>query len=275
MPSIFAKNFRFLREEKDITQTDMGVELGFSRASVDAYEDGRAMPPYPKLKIIADYFEYSIEEITEEKLWNSQETKRNQADQVPIKFEEESTADLRDQLKALNIELREEKTVSNKQQNDPTIALVGKKDFEKYLSNTWNSLESSLKRIMFEMSEQKVYRAFEAGVDFPVKESLIIGSKANILTEIMDGERYLIVSERYGFLYRRVFSQLRTKGIMILSGEVEHVEVSEIHIRDIKEVWKIEAFYSKTLPETNQDISRALKLAEDLSDELRRLNQKD
>jgi transcriptional regulator with XRE-family HTH domain len=275
MTSVFAKNFRFLREEKDITQTDMGVELGFSRASVDAYEDGRAMPPYPKLKIIADYFEYSIEEITEEKLWNSQETKRNQADQVPIKFEEESTADLRDQLKALNIELREEKTVSNKQQNDPTIALVGKKDFEKYLSNTWNSLESSLKRIMFEMSEQKDYRAFEAGVDFPVKESLIIGSKANILTEIMDGERYLIVSERYGFLYRRVFSQLRTKGILILSGEVEHVEVSEIHIRDIKEVWKIEAFYSKTLPEPNQDISRALKLAKDLSDELRRLNQKD
>jgi transcriptional regulator with XRE-family HTH domain len=274
MPSIFAKNFRFLREEKEITQTDMGEELGFSRASVDAYEDGRAMPPYPKLKIIADYFDYSIEEITEAKLWVSPIEKEIERNQSSIDFEEGLSDKLQEQLKAFNIDLSEKSSEKKELKSEVGIPFVKQQDFGKYLAKSWESISDSFQRIVFEMPENKMYMAFEAGDDFPINESVLIGFQIKNLVEIKDGERYLVITETLGFSYRRVFNLIRTKGVLILSGEVDNVEVKEIKLSEIKEVWKIEAFCSKTLPDPKQSTERAFKLAKELAEELKRLNNK-
>jgi hypothetical protein len=104
---------------------------------------------------------------------------------------------------------------------------------------------------------------------------VLICSPLKSLVDINDGERYLIVSERLGFLYRRVYSQIKSKGVLILSGEVSGIELSELQHSDLKEIWKVEAFYSTKLPEPNQDHSQALKLAKALTEELKRLNSED
>jgi transcriptional regulator with XRE-family HTH domain len=275
MLSIFAQNFRFLREEKGISQTEMGDELGFSRASVDAYEDDRAMPPYPKLKTIADYFNLAIEEITEEELWNSpleKEIQRVQKENEDI--EEKIGEELRLHLKSLNIEIEDEGDVNQEIRSEFRIPIIEKKFFDKYIKNSWPSISDSFKKIVFQMPEKKQYRAFEAGEDFPMNNSVLIGTQLKNLETIKDSERYLIVSERLGLLYRRVFNQIKSKGVLILSGEVAGIELSEIHSSEIKEIWKIEAFYSITLPEPNQNHTQALKLAQALTAELKRLNTK-
>lgn len=280
MASFFAKNFRFLREEKAVSQTTMGELLGFSRASVDAYEDGRAMPPYPKLKIIADYFNLSIEEITEEKLWDSpieKEIKRaeEETEDSPMKFEDSSETNFEDQLSSLNIDLGQKSKTQFSDEGIHLIPLIEKKHFDRYLKTPWEKLAPELKTVSFDLPKISGYRAFEAKDDFPFKNSVLVGLPVKNLSSVIDGGRYILVSESKGILYRRVYNQVRIKGLLILSGETSEVQTEEMPIGDLKEVWEVRAFMSLTLPEPKSDLSNALKMLKKLKDELKRLNPDD
>lgn len=268
MATFFARNFSFLRAERDISQTAMGDLLGLTRASVDAYEDGRAMPPFEKLKKIADYFNLSIETITEDDLSESpleQEIKRigkieegssdkgTEEEEIEYKFEEE--------LSNLNI----------KANSDFGVPLIQKKNFQAYLSGASNHLLTKAPRVFFNLPEISDYRAFETANDFPFEDSVLIGVPLKKVSAAKDGERYLIISQKEGFQYRRIYNQSKIKGSLILSGEVPGIALSEMRIGDIKEIWEVKAFMSTTLPEPKSDASEALKLVQKLKKELKRL----
>ncbi|WP_341227356.1 helix-turn-helix transcriptional regulator [uncultured Arcticibacterium sp.] len=276
MASVFAKNLRFLREEIDISQTDMGERLGLTRASVDAYEDGRAMPPYPKLKRIADHFNLSVEAMTEEELWGSpleKEIERlkqiEEEDEKDIILREEgSDATLEEQLHSLNISLTDS---GESKHGLPLIPLVELKYFAKYLNSSWASLEPQLKKVSFDLPKGKNYRAFESGQDFPFSKSVLFVSPIENFSDLEDGDRYLVVSKTHGILYRTVFSQIERKGTIILSAEVGDIDTIEIPVSEIKELWEVKAFFSKTLPKPTKDLSALSDLVEKLQAELKRL----
>ncbi|MFT5884720.1 MAG: transcriptional regulator with XRE-family HTH domain [Arcticibacterium sp.] len=268
MATFFARNFSFLRAEREISQTAMGDLLGLTRASVDAYEDGRAMPPFEKLKKIADYFNLSIETITEDDLSESpleQEIKRiekieEESDSPEIK-EEESEYKFEEELSNLNI----------KANSDSGIPLIQKKNFQAYLSGIPKHLLTNAPRVFFNLPEISNYRAFETSGDFPCEDSVLIGVPLNKVSAAKDGERYLIISQKGGFQYRRVYNQAKLKGSLILSGEVPGIAISEIRVGDIKEIWEVKAFMSTSLPEPKSDATEALKLVQKLKKELKRL----
>ncbi len=263
MATLFARNFRFLRTERDISQTAMGDLLGLTRASVDAYEDGRAMPPFRKLKKIADYFKLSIVAITEDDLSESpieQEIKRVEKPEelldtdVNYKFEEE--------LSELNI----------KTEDDTGIPLVQKKSFRAYISKPSERLLAQCPRVYFDLPQISGYRAFDSQSDFPFEDSVLVCLPLKKISSAKNGERYLLISAKEGFQYRRVYNQAKLKGSLILSAEVPGIPISEIREGDIKEMWEVKAFMSMTLPEPKSDASEALKLVNKLKKELKRLS---
>lgn len=273
MGSVFSKNLRFLREEIDISQTDMGERLGLTRASVDAYEDGRAMPPYPKLKRIADHFNLSVEAMTEEELWGSPlekeiERLKQEEEEDIILREEGSDSTLEEQLHSLNIILTDS---GESKQGLPLIPLVELKYFAKYLNSSWASLEPQLKKISFDLPKDANYRAFETGHDFPFPKSVLFVSPIENFSAVEDGERYLVVSKNHGILYRTVFSQISRKGTVILSAEVGDIDTIEIPVSEIKELWEVKAFFSETLPQPTKDLGTLNDLVEKLQAELKRL----
>ncbi|AWV98867.1 helix-turn-helix transcriptional regulator [Arcticibacterium luteifluviistationis] len=278
MASVFAKNLRFLREEIDISQTDMGDRLGLTRASIDAYEDGRAMPPYQKLKRIADHFNLSVETMTEDELWGSplekeierlKQIEEEEEDEKDIILREEgSDATLEEQLHSLNISLTDS---GESKQGLPLIPLVELKHFAKYLNSSWASLEPQLKKVSFDLPKDGNYRAFETGQDFPFPKSVLFVSPIENFSAVEDGDRYVVVSKSHGILYRTVFSQIGRKGTVILSAEVGDIDTIEIPVSEIKELWAVKGFFSKTLPQPTKDLSTINDLVEKLQAELKRL----
>lgn len=57
----FNKRLKTLRKEKRRTQEDVAKFLDIKRATYSGYERGVIMPPYDKIKKLADYFGVSVE----------------------------------------------------------------------------------------------------------------------------------------------------------------------------------------------------------------------
>ena len=63
MESFFAKNFKYLRKQKKISQSELAAALSISRSKIASYE-GRGVEPKLQLLIdMARYFDVSIEDL--------------------------------------------------------------------------------------------------------------------------------------------------------------------------------------------------------------------
>lgn len=52
-----------LRRSKKITQEDLAKEVGLTKGAIGMYETGKRTPSLKTAKVIANYFEVSLEEI--------------------------------------------------------------------------------------------------------------------------------------------------------------------------------------------------------------------
>ena len=50
-----------LREDSDLTQSELGKEVHISRSAIAGYESGSTQPSYPVLLEIADFFDVSLD----------------------------------------------------------------------------------------------------------------------------------------------------------------------------------------------------------------------
>lgn len=59
--SSFALRLKELREEKELTQAELGEKLGISRNTIASWESNRRTPELETAKQLADYFNVSID----------------------------------------------------------------------------------------------------------------------------------------------------------------------------------------------------------------------
>lgn len=60
---VIADRLRALRNEKNVTTEKMAIDLGMSRATITNYENGHRVPDRKNMKLIADYFNKTVDEI--------------------------------------------------------------------------------------------------------------------------------------------------------------------------------------------------------------------
>ncbi len=63
---LFARRLREARKNARISQLELGEGIGVSDKSISAYEQGRAEPPFQKLKKIAEITKQSLNFFTEQ-----------------------------------------------------------------------------------------------------------------------------------------------------------------------------------------------------------------
>ncbi|MDI9863264.1 helix-turn-helix transcriptional regulator [Flectobacillus sp. DC10W] len=114
-------------------------------------------------------------------------------------------------------------------------------------------------------------RAFESGDDFVLDNSIIVGNQIKDWSDIKDGQHYVIVSSQYGILYRRVYSQAKIKGTLLLSSDKTNISSKEVSLKDIQEIWECLAFVSYQMPEPQPSLERIKDLVDDLKTELGRI----
>lgn len=161
---------------------------------------------------------------------------------------------------------REEKTVSY-----PTIQWVGKNQWMEYIANYQNpAFLTHLPSFQLPNLPSGYYRAFESGQDFEYPGALLVGSFIRNWYEIKDGAHYLFVLKNQGFLYRKAYNQVKPKGVILLSSDIEEIPNIEAVLHDILEVWEVKAFISLQMPNPAPSMDRIGQLVDELQNELNR-----
>ena len=114
-------------------------------------------------------------------------------------------------------------------------------------------------------------RAFDMGNDFPMQNSIVVGSGISDWTDVQDGKFYILVTPQQGVIYRRVYNQVKIKGALLLSSDNPTISSFEISIKDVVEIWEVNSFISQQLPEPHISLERVKNIVDDLTNELDRL----
>ena len=119
------------------------------------------------------------------------------------------------------------------------------------------------------------YRAFEAGDDFTFPGALLVGKFIRNWFDIADGKLYVLLTHQSpsssGIVCRRVYNQLKVKGLLLLTADRTDIPNREVGLKDVLEVWEICAFVSQQLPPPAPNIDRLQQLVEELRFEVGRL----
>ncbi|WP_077920999.1 helix-turn-helix transcriptional regulator [Spirosoma sp. 209] len=115
------------------------------------------------------------------------------------------------------------------------------------------------------------YRAFEAGDDFAFPGALLVGQFVRNWFDIADGKLYVLLTSRDGISSRRAYNQVKAKGTLLLTADQADIPNREVALKEVLEVWEIQAFVSQQLPPPRADSTRLRQLADELRFEIDRL----
>ncbi|QJD98149.1 LexA family transcriptional regulator [Mucilaginibacter robiniae] len=227
--SIISSNIKFLRKKKGLTQQQFADAIGIKRSLVGAYEEDRADPKYDLLKIIASYFEVTIDDFINETInekW-APKPKGNPAN-----------------LRVLSISVDRE--------NNENIEMVPVKASAGYLNGYADpEYVAALPKFYLPMFKQGTYRAFEIKGDsmLPLPSgTVVIGEYVENWADVKVGETYVVVSKSEGVVYKRAGNRFRENKKLKLVSDNPIYEPYEISSDDVVEIWKAKAYLSTQMP---------------------------
>jgi len=229
------KNFKFLRKKHGSTQQEFADLLQIKRASVGAYEEGRAKPNLDVLKFLASEFTISLDLLINKDLGKMTDSELQQVQQVDATGK---------QLRVLSITIDE-----NEKEN---IELVPVKASAGYLNGHSDpGFIAELPRFNLPMLPTGTYRAFEIKGDsmLPLQPgSVVIGEYEENWYDIKNGHTYIVLSKNDGVVYKRLFNGLKDSGAITCQSDNPSYPPFDIKAEDIMEIWKAKLFISKAEP---------------------------
>lgn len=229
-----ANNLKFLRKKKGLTQQEFADLMEIKRASVGAYEEGRADPKYDLLDKIARFYELTMDELVNETI---------DEDWKPTPKAASSN------VRVLSI------TVNHEDREN--IELVPVKASAGYL-NGYGDPEyvAELPKFSLPIFIQGTYRAFEIKGDsmLPLPDgSIIIGEYVEDWRSVKPGQTYVVISRNDGIVYKRIGQKYKEEKGLLLVSDNKVYDPYWIAVEDILEVWKAKAYISTQLPEPSPE----------------------
>lgn len=248
-----AGNLKQLRKVHDpkLTQQNAADLFEIKKATYAAYEENRSIPPYTTIRKIADFYDLTIDILVGKDLSQSTSTKfldiGNQRLLFPISVDEDDR-ELVDVV--------------------PIKASAG------YLDGFSDpSYIQELPKVRFPFHNIiGTARFFQIKGDsmLPIQpESYILTEFVNDPLSMKDNDCYILITQEEGIIYKRIKNHIKINGTITLVSDNKEYDPYELHMGNIKEVWKAKGFMSFNLPfpknETNHELmDEILKMKKDI-----------
>ncbi len=248
-------NIRYLRKKHGYTQAQFAEKINIKRSLVGAYEEGRADPPLNNLINISEVFNVDVDTLITKDIAN-----------LP------NSGSTKERLKVLAITV-------DKQDNE-NIELVPQKAAAGYLNGYADTefIQELPKFQLPNLPKSATYRAFEISGDsmLPLQSgTIVIGSYIDKIAAIKNGKTYVLVTNKEGVVYKRVFNYLEEKNKLALVSDNIAYSPYNIEPSEVLEIWEAKAFISVSFPDPNHanDISldKLSVILKDLQEEVVRL----
>jgi transcriptional regulator with XRE-family HTH domain len=236
----FASNIKFLRKRRGRTQDEVASALQMKRPTLSGYENGVAQPGIEALVAFSGYFNISLDTMLKVDLTRLSESQLGELERGYDAY-----------IKGSNLRVLAT-TVSP--DNRDNIELVNEKASAGYTTGFADPefiSDLPLFNIPF-LSHDRKYRTFQLKGDsmLPIPDkSWVTGEYLQDWHEIKSGKAYIILTSSDGIVFKVVENNIEKSGKLVLYSLNPLYEPYEIHINDVREIWKFVHYISDELPE--------------------------
>jgi len=211
-----ASNLKYLRSKFKFSQVQLADKLSLPRTTLGDYERGKTEPNLEMLRQLADLYRVDVDSL------------------ISVDLTDESlTVTKSDDLRILAISVDAD--------SNGNIELVDTKAEAGYLDSFQNpEFIRDLPKISFPNLPHGTYRGFEISGDsmLPLESgSLVICSYVERLSDIKDGQTYVVVTREQGLVYKRL-SVSADGQYVTLTSDNKSFAPYQLHMNEIAEVWK-------------------------------------
>ncbi len=252
--SYFGQNIKLLRKRRRRTQDDVAFALELKRSTLSGYENGVAQPGLDTLAAFSRYFNVSIDTLVKTDLSALAESRLSQLERGYDVFLTGST------LRVL--------ATTVDRNNEENIEMVSEKAKAGYCSGF---ADPEFIKVLpaFQMpflSKQKKYRSFQISGDsmLPIPHgSWVTCEFLQNWHLVQNRHAYVINTLNDGVVFKVVENLIRKNGKLRLHSLNPVYEPYNVHVNDIREVWKFVNYISSEMPETsvsNYELARQVNL---------------
>jgi transcriptional regulator with XRE-family HTH domain len=236
----FTSNIKILRKRRGRTQDDVAVALNLKRSTLSGYENGVAQPGIEILISFSKYFNMSIDTLLKIDISKLSESQLGELERGYDAY-----------VRGSNLRVL---TTTVDPENRENIEMVPEKAKAGYTTGYADPEyigELPRFRLPF-LSDKRKYRTFQLKGDsmIPIPEgSWVTGEFLQDWWEIISGKAYIVFTINDGIVFKVVENNLNKDGKLVLFSLNPLYEPYEVHINEVKEIWKFVNYISSELPE--------------------------
>jgi len=245
-----ARNIRYLRQQKGMTQQQFADLLGIKRSLLGAYEEGRAKPNMAAMERLIEIFGITIDSLLREDFSTNN----------GVHFRPGGVRVL---------------TITVDKANRENIEFVPVKAAAGYLTGYADpEFISHLPKFNLPNLAEGTYRAFEIVGDsmLPIPSgSIMIGHYVEGIDDVKEGQLYILISRNDGIVFKRIFGVNDGSDTLLLRSDNPAYPPYTINTADVLEIWKARAYISTVFPESDVSLQRLMETVIELKGEVGRL----
>ncbi len=261
----FASNIKFLRKRRGRTQDDVAVALNLKRSTLSGYENGVAQPGIDILVSFSRYFNLSIDTMLKINIPALSESQLGELERGYDAY-----------IKGSNLRVLTTTVNSDNLENIELVPEKAKAGYATGYADPEFIGELPRFRLPF-LSEKRKYRTFQLKGDsmLPIPDgSWVTGEFVQDWHEIISGKAYVIFTINDGIVFKVVENNLSNDGKLVLYSLNPIYEPYEVHINEVKEIWKFVNFISSELPDPVLPEKQLIQAVAAMKNDLERIKAK-
>lgn len=236
----FASNIKFLRRRRGRTQDDVATLLQMKRSTLSGYENGVAQPGIEALVAFSGYFNISLDTMLKIDLIHLSESQLGELERGYDAY-----------IKGSNLRVLATTVAPDNRENIELVSEKAKAGYTTGYADPEFIGDLPLFNLPF-LSPNRKYRTFQLKGDsmLPIPDrSWVTGEYMQDWRDIKSGKAYIILTSNDGIVFKVVENTIEQSGKLVLFSLNPLYEPYEVHINDVREIWKFVHYISDELPE--------------------------
>ncbi|MFZ0280110.1 MAG: LexA family transcriptional regulator [Bacteroidales bacterium] len=236
----FAANIKFLRKRRGRTQDDVAVSLNMKRSTLSGYENGVAQPGIETLVAFSGYFNISIDTILKIDITRLSESQLGELERGYDAY-----------IKGSNLRVLTTTVDPGNRENIELVAEKAKAGYATGYADPEYIGELPVFRLPF-LSDKRKYRTFQLKGDsmLPIPDgSWVTGEFLQDWMNIISGKAYVVFTINDGIVFKILENNIVRDGKLVLYSLNPLYEPYEVHVSEVREIWKFVNYISSEIPE--------------------------
>ncbi|HJZ38728.1 MAG TPA: LexA family transcriptional regulator [Bacteroidales bacterium] len=261
----FSTNIKLLRKRKGRTQDDVAFALNMKRSTLSGYENEVSLPTIQALVAFSKYYGVAIDTLVKIDLRTLTESQFSQLERGGDVY-----------LRGSNLRVLATTVNSRNEENIELVSEKAKAGYATGFADPEFIRDLPVFHLPF-LSKQKKYRTFQLNGDsmLPIPDgSYVTGEFVQDWHTLVNGHGYIVLTLDEGIVFKIVENLLESEHKFRLFSLNPIYEPFEVHVSEIKEIWKFVNYISSEIPDPMISPDELIKTVAGMKRDLNMLKSK-